>query len=100
MAGDSNLNVIIGQGNAANELYNVKKQNYELQQQTYAQENIKKNREEKIKLQKSENSTKIKLKSDENGEGKEHSKKRDKNIEEQNKATENKCEDNLIDITV
>jgi hypothetical protein len=99
VAGDSNINMVIGQGNAVKEIYNVKKQDLEVQQQTGMQESIKKNREEKTKIQETGSDTKIQVKGDENRESQEHlAKKRKKKDEEQEQADENRTDSSFIDI--
>ena len=101
MAGDSNVNIVISQGSAVKEIYNVKKQNFEMQQQMGTQERIKKHREEKIKIQKSENNTKIQIKGDENREGQGHfTKREEEKNEKQNQADENRSDSSFIDVIV
>ena len=101
MAGDSNVNIVISQGNAIKEIYNVKKQTLEMQQQIGMQEHIKKHREEKIKIQKSEKNTKIQDKGDENRESQGHlAKREEEKNEEQDQAAENRSDSSFIDIIV
>ena len=101
MAGDSNINIVIGQGNAVKEIYNVKKQDLEVQQQTGMQESIKKNREEKTKIQKTESDSKIRVKGDENRGSQKHSAKREeKDNEKQENTVESRSDSSFIDIIV
>ncbi len=101
MAGNSNINMVIGQGHAVKEIYNVKKQDLEVQQQTSIQESIKKNREDKTKIQKTGNDTKIQVKGDENRKGQGHlAKREEKDNEEQENTDENRSDSSVIDIIV
>lgn len=52
MASDTNLNIILGQGHAVKNIYNVKKQNLELQQQFAAQHTEVKEKRDKKKVKK------------------------------------------------
>ena len=101
MTGDSNINMVISQGNAVKEIYNVRKHDLDLQQQTNMQEHIKKNREEKTKIKETENDTKIQVKDDENRKSKGNLNRRE---EEKNKEHEQDDENgstrSTIDIIV
>ena len=101
MVGESNVNMVISQGNAVKEVYNVKKQNLEVQQQAGMQEHIKNHRKKKVKIQKTENNTKIQVKGDEKREDQGHlAKREEENNEEQNQTPENKSDSSFIDIIV
>ena len=101
MSSETNMNIVLGQGNAIKEVHNVKKQNLELNQQFVAQKAEEEKEEDKAKVQESESGDRIEIKSEEEErkgkdpkEGKKHSKKQTK--EEEN----NLSEGNLIDIKV
>lgn len=101
MAGDSTVNIAISQGSAVKEMYNVKKQTFEMQQQMGTQERIEKHREEKIKIQKFENNAKIQAKGDENREGQGHfAKREEEKNEKQDQADENRSNSSFVDIIV
>ncbi len=101
MTGDSNMNLVISQGTAVKEVFNIKKQTLEVQQQTGMQERIEKNREEKTKIQKTDSDTKIQVKDDANRKDREHSEKRNKRKkEEQVDADENRTDSSFIDIRI
>ena len=65
MAATTNMNIILGQGNAVNEVHNVKKQNLEMNQQFVAQETDGKKKEDKTKVQKFEAADKVAIQEDE-----------------------------------
>jgi hypothetical protein len=101
MAGDSNVNIVISQGNAIKEIYNVKKQTLEMQQQTGMQERIKKTREVKTKIQETGSDTRIQVKGDENREGQGHlAKREEEKNEEQDQAAEDRSDSSFIDIII
>ena len=64
MAATTNMNIILGQGNAVNEVHNVKKQNLEINQQFVAQETESQKKKDQSKIQKLEHGDKVKIKSD------------------------------------
>lgn len=65
MAAATNMNIILGQGNAVNEVHNVRKQNLEMNQQFVAQETDGKKKEDKTKVQTSEATDKVAIQEDE-----------------------------------
>lgn len=65
MAATTNMNIILGQGNAVKEIHNARKQNLELNQQFVAQETEGKKKEDKVKVQKFEASDKVAIQEDE-----------------------------------
>ena len=68
MSGISDLKIIIGQGDSIKEVYNVRKQNLELNQPYISQEMEVKKREQKESIQESPKGDKIQIKHDENEE--------------------------------
>ena len=62
MASDTNLNIVLGQGHAVKNIYNVKKQNLELQQQFAAQHTEVKEKRDKEKVKKSSADNKVQAK--------------------------------------
>ena len=65
MAATTNMNIILGQGNAVKEVHNARKQNLELNQQFVAQETDGKKKEDKVKVQKFEGTDKVAIQEDE-----------------------------------
>ena len=65
MAATTNMNIILGQGNAVKEVQNIRKQNLELNQQFVAREIEGKKKEDKAKIQKFDASDKIGIQEDE-----------------------------------
>jgi len=70
MAATTNMNIILGQGNAVNEVHNIKKQNLEMNQQFVAQETEGKKKEDKTKVQKFEAADKVAIHEDKEEKGK------------------------------
>lgn len=101
MSGSSNINLVLNQGNAVKEIYNVKKQNLELQQQTNAQVSQQKRHEDKSKIGRFQ--TDHRIKSELQDRGRDHDERR-------GEGRQAKCgdkdpdtsprEENLIDILV
>lgn len=104
MAVTSDMNIVLGQGSAVKEVYNVKKQNLELNQQFVAQETDQKKKEDKFKIQESEPGDRAEIKEDEEKENKKDlmDSKQDKK-ESKNKGTKEESSlagGRLIDIRV
>lgn len=74
MAATTNVNIILGQGNAVNEIHNVRKQNLELNQQFVAQETEGKKKEDKAKVQKFEAADQVVMQEDEEKKDKKETK--------------------------
>ena len=74
MASTTNVNIILGQGNAVNEIHNVRKQNLELNQQFVAQETEGKKKEDKAKVQKFEAADQVVIQEDEEKKDKKETK--------------------------
>ncbi|HUT71835.1 MAG TPA: hypothetical protein VMW89_14270 [Desulfatiglandales bacterium] len=51
MASTTDMNIVIGQGNAVKEVHNVRKQNLELNQQFVAQQTEQKKKEDRVTVQ-------------------------------------------------
>ena len=101
MAATTNMNIILGQGNAINEVHNIKKQNLELNQQVVAQETDGKKKEDKTKVQKFDASDKVAIREDDQEKGdKEHKKKRKRAIKGEPKGKSVTSGGNRIDIRV
>jgi len=101
MASDTNLNIILGQGHAVKNIYNVKKQNLELQQQFAAQHTEVKEKKNKEKVMKFSADNMVQEKEENARERRERS-----TASEQGSQAENKIETGpakegaLIDIKV
>jgi hypothetical protein len=101
MAATTNMNIILGQGNAVNEVQNIRKQTLELNQQFVAQETDGKKKEDKTKVQKFEASDKVAIQEDEQKKGsKGLKKKRKRSIKRKSKAESMTSGGNHIDIRV
>ena len=74
MASDTNLNIILGQGHAIKNIYNVKKQNLELQQHFAAQHTEVKEKRKKEKVVKYSAENKVRDKEDDTRECRKRSK--------------------------
>ena len=101
MASTTDMNIVLGQGNAVKEVQNVRKQNLELNQQFVAQQTEEKKREDRVKVQEFETAKKIGIEEDEekkNKEGSGQDKKGSK--KEQSEEASNMSEGKLIDIRV
>ena len=64
MTTTADMNIIVGQGTAIKEVYNVKKQNLEMNQHFVAQHAEDQKKEDKSKVQEFDKSAKIEIKSD------------------------------------
>ena len=101
MAATTNMNIILGQGNAVNEVQNIRKQTLELNQQFVAQETDGKKKEDKTKVQKFEASDKVAIQEDEQKKGsKGLKKKRKRGIKRKSKGESMTSGGNHIDIRV
>ena len=101
MAATTNMNIILGQGNAVNEVHNVRKQNLELNQQFVAQETDGKKKEDKAKIQKFEASDKVAIQEDEQKkDNKGLNNKRKRPLKKKSKGESVTSEGNHIDIRV
>jgi hypothetical protein len=101
MASTTEMNIVLGQGNAVKEVHNVRKHNLELNQQFVAQQTEEKKREDRVKVQEFESAKKIGIEEDEEKKKKEGSGQGAKGSkEEESEEAEQISEGNLIDIRV
>ena len=101
MAATTNMNIILGQGNAVNEVHNARKQNLELNQQFVAQETDGKKKEDKVKVQKFEGADKVAIQEDEEKRDKKDAKnKRKRAAKRKTKRKSATQEGHRIDIRV
>ena len=68
MASTTDMNIVLGQGNAIKEVHNVRKQSLELNQQFVAQKAEDKKKEDQSKVQQSEAENRVEIKGDEERE--------------------------------
>jgi len=99
MAGTTDLNIVLGQGNAIKEVHNIRKQSLELNQQFIAQKTEDEKKEDKSKVKEFDAGNRIEVKTDEEKKGSSGNNKKDSK-KEKNKEESNLSEGNLIDITV
>ncbi|MBE9573779.1 MAG: hypothetical protein IMF20_01440 [Proteobacteria bacterium] len=101
MASTTDMNIVLGQGNAVKEVHNVRKQNLELNQQFVAQQTEEKKREDMVKVQEFETAKKIGIEEDEEKKKKKGSGQDEKGSKKkQSEEASNLSEGNLIDIRV
>ncbi|MBE9523289.1 MAG: hypothetical protein IME95_08860 [Proteobacteria bacterium] len=101
MASTTDMNIVLGQGNAVKEVHNVRKQNLELNQQFVAQQTEEKKTEDRAKVQEFETAKKIGIEEDEEKKKKKGSGQDEKGSKkEQSEEASNLSEGNLIDIRV
>jgi hypothetical protein len=101
MAATTNMNIILGQGNAVNEVHNVRKQNLEMNQQFVAQETEGKKKKDKVKVQKFEATDKVAIQEDEEKRDKKDAKdKRKRTTKRKTKKKTASPEGHRIDIRV
>ena len=103
MAGTTDMNIVIGQGNAVKEVHNVRKQNLELNQQFVAQQTEQKKKEDRVRVQEFESPKKIGIEEEEKEE-KENTKgfREDQRHSRKKQSSEgsDQAEGSLIDIKV
>jgi hypothetical protein len=101
MAATTNMNIILGQGNAVKEIHNIRKQNLELNQQVVAQETDGKKKENKAKVQKFEASDKVAIQEEgQEKDDKGRKRKRKRAIKGKSKGESVTSGGNRIDIRV
>jgi len=101
MASDTNLNIVLGQGHAVKNIYNVKKQNLELQQQFAAQHTEVKEKKKKEKVMKFSADNRVQAKEENDGGQRERFKASEQVSQAENKMESGpKKEGALIDIKV
>ena len=99
MTDTTDMNIVLGQGNAIKEVHNIRKQSLELDQQFIAQKTEDKKKEDKSKVKEFGAGNRIEVKTDEEKKGGSGNNKKDPK-KEKNKEAANLSEGNLIDITV
>jgi hypothetical protein len=102
MASTTDMNIVLGQGNAVKEVHNVRKQNLELNQQFVAQQTEEKKREDRVKVQEFETAQKIGIEEDEEKKKKKEGSGQDAkgSKKEESEEAAHTSEGNLIDIRV
>jgi hypothetical protein len=103
MASTTDMNIVIGQGNAIKEVHNVRKQSLELNQQFVAQQTEQKEKEDRVTVQEFESPQKIGIEEEE-----QEDKRNKKNFgddqrgskEKQSTQESDQPEGSLIDIKV
>jgi len=101
MVGTTDINIVLGQGNAIKEVHNIRKQSLELNQQFIAQKTENEKKEDKSKVKEFDTGNRIEVKTDE--EKKQNGDSEDNQKDSKKEKTEEKSklsEGNLIDITV
>jgi len=103
MASTTDMNIVIGQGNAVKEVHNVRKQNLELNQQFVAQQTEQKKKEDRVTVQEFESPQRIGIEEEEkedkrNKKGFREDQKDSK--EKQSSEESDQSEGSLIDIKV
>ena len=68
MASTTDMNIVIGQGNAIKEVHNVRKQSLELNQQFVAQQTEQKKKEDRVTVQEFESPQRIGIEEEEQGD--------------------------------
>jgi hypothetical protein len=101
MVGTTNMNIILGQGDAVKEIHNVKKQNLELNQQFAAQETEDRKKEAKEKVEDLRKGSRLEIKGDEEKSPGEDPGNRKKDSKKKKSKKKNpSSEGSLLDITV
>jgi len=101
MAGTTDMNIVLGQGNAIKEVHNIRKQSLELNQQFIAQKTEDEKKEDKSKVKEFDAGNRVEVKADEEKEKKGDSEDNQKDSKKKKiKEESNLSEGNLIDITV
>lgn len=101
MASTTDMNIVLGQGNAIKEVHNVRKQNLELNQQFVAQKAEDEKKEDKSRVQEFEAGSRIEIQSDEEKRAKARPKDNRKRSKKRKRKEEPAlAEGRLIDIRV
>ena len=103
MAGTTDMNIVIGQGNAVKEVHNVRKQNLELNQQFVAQQTEQKKKEDKVTVQEFESPQRVRIEEEEKEEKRNKGGSREeqeRSKEKQSNEESDPSEGKLIDIKV
>jgi len=101
MAGTTDINIVLGQGDAIKEVHNIRKQSLELNQQFVAQKTEDEKKENKSKVKEFDTGNRIEVKADEEKKKKGGSEDNQKDSKKEKiKEEPDLLEGNLIDITV
>ena len=103
MASTSDMNIVIGQGNAVKEVHNVRKQNLELNQQFVAQHTEQKKKEDRVTVQEFESPQRVRIEEEEKEEKRNKGGSREeqeRSKEKQSNEESDPFEGKLIDIKV
>ena len=100
MTGTTDINIVLGQGNAIKEVHNTRKQSLELNQQFIAQKTVDEKKEEKSKIKGFDTGNRIEVKNDEEKKKKDGSEDQKDSTKNKFKKESNLLEENIIDITV
>ena len=99
MSSASNMNMVLNQGSVVKEMYNVKKQSLEPQQQINVQVTQEKRHENKSKIDRSQTDNRVEPDPQGGGKDDDDRRRKDPKPRRENKAPESfPGEDNLIDI--
>jgi hypothetical protein len=103
MASTTDMNIVIGQGNAVKEVHNVRKQNLELNQQFVAQQTEQKKKEDRVTVQEFESPQKVVIEQEEKEDKRNKKSFREDqkdSKEKQSSEESDQSEGSLIDIKV
>lgn len=103
MASTTDMNIVIGQGNAVKEVHNVRKQNLELNQQFVAQQTEQKKKEDRVTVQEFESPQRIAIEEEEKEDKRNKKSFREDqkdSKEKQSREESDQSEGSLIDIKV
>jgi hypothetical protein len=103
MASTTDMNIVIGQGNAVKEVHNVRKQNLELNQQFVAQQTEQKKKEDRVTVQEFESPQRIAIEEEEKEDKRNKKSFREDqkdSKEKQSSEESDQSEGSLIDIKV
>jgi hypothetical protein len=101
MAATTDMNIVLGQGNAIKEVHNVRKQSLELNQQFVVQKAEDKKKEDKSKVEAFDTGNKIEIKDDEEKKKKGASEDSQEDLKKEKIKEESDLpEGKFIDITV
>ena len=101
MASTTDMNIVLGQGNAVKEVHNVRNQSLELNQQFVAQKTEDKKKEDRSRIQEFDSSSRIDIKADEEKERRPGSEDKEKGPrKEQSQEESDLSGGSLIDIKV
>ena len=100
MTSTTDINIVLGQGNAIKEVHNVRKQTLELNQQFVAQETEEKKKEDKAKVQGFRTENRIEIKGDEEKKSNDSGYNKNDSKNEKLEEEQDISEGNLIDIKI